>query len=1033
MSRTPVILAVMFFVLLYATAASAEWFVSLRLTWDYAASVLSKNNAHCIAGDPYGNIHIVWYDDREGNNEIYYRKFNGVGWSSDVRLTVNTASSDQPSLAVDAAGRIHVVWVDLASGSPEIHYRMFDGVSWSPEEQLTESSLSAEAPCVAADDSLNIHLVWRDYRYGEWGIYYSTSDGITWSEEVLLTDPGSYPRRPSVAAGETGRLYVVWNDYRDSDYEIYFKTYDGVAWSADERITNEPGLSMNPSLCVDDSNHVHVVWDDDRTGTQVIYHKMWNGISWSADEAITEGTHPARAPAIAPGDSGSLFVVWYAEPSYRHVYFSMFDGYEWGGAEQVSTGSRDSWDPSIAADSDGQPHALWYEDVLYAGSEIYWAWRYDGIPPAPEITTIQPDSGLSGDIVSSASVLGAYFLLPDSLWLEAAGEPKILADNVEVVSSSEITCDFDLVRARHGWRDLIVRNIDGQKDTLVSAFYVVPGPPPVVSSITPDTASTESVVEITNLAGDRFQEYAAVRLEMYGQPAIQATDIVVETAQKITCSIDTYGAAPGFWNVIVENPDGMADTLVSGFAILCSDWEADTRLTYETGDSYLAESNARSIAAGATGDLHVVWYDRRHGWANEEIYYKAFEGGSWGPDVRLTDDPSDSEHPAIALSDDGSIHVVWKDRRDGNAEIYYKKHNGSNWGADMRLTNAEGASGYPAIAVYGATINLVWHDGRAGNHQIYYKRYNGVAWESEYRISTNIDGWSQWPSIAVDEAGNLHVVWKGNIAYGADTDIYYRRFAEGNWKTPVVLTDDPGNSFCPCIWAGPGDDLHVTWYDDRAANYKIFYKHFDGLSWGPDINVTSEGWYAKYASVGADDSGLVHIVWQDQRTGNNEIHYRNYDGLVWSDPLRLTRADGYSGMPCLALCPAGLVHLVWWDDRIDNVEIYYKRRPGAALAGIEDFEMAERVPVRTMVSPNPVRDSGLISFGLPVSSPTRITIYDIAGRLVWKRDLGIRDPGWHNLTWDGCDQDARRVAAGVYFLNIHAGGVTASSKIVVLR
>jgi hypothetical protein len=1015
-------------------AAHGSWLPNQRLTWDYAASTPSPNNAHTTAAGPEGSIHIVWADARDGNDEIYYRQFNGAGWGPEQRLTTEASSSTDPSIAVDPAGGLHVAWVDLMPGTPEIHYMTFDGISWSAPEQLTEGSIGAENPCVSVDDSANVHLVWRNYSYGAWGIYYSMHDGIEWSEEVLLTEPGSYPRRPSIAADDSGRLYVIWDDYRDGNHEIYCKTYDGAAWGADERITNDAGLSENPSAAVDDSAHVHVVWDDDRSGTFDVYHKIWNGVEWSPDEVIANGLAGARAPAVTVGDSGKVFVTWYDEPGYKHVYFIMFDGITWGGVEQLTTASRDSDRPSIALDTYDQAHVVWREDVRYASTEIYWAWRYDGTPPAPQITSVEPDSGRSGDTLS-VTVNGADFLVPESVWFEAPGEPAILATDFEAISANQIVCDFDLLLANYGAHDVIVRNIDGQTDTLVSGFYIVPaGPRPVVSSITPDTTTAWGEVEITNLAGDDFQEHATVRFEMDGEPTIEAHTVVFETPQKITCSINTYGAAAGFRDVIVENPDGLTDTLASGFAIWCSGWGPETRVTYLSSSSHLAEPNARSMVADAAGNLHVVWYLRQSG-TNDEIYYKMFDGNTWGSDQRLTNDANDSENPAVAVDDDGSIHVVWSDNRDGNSEIYYKKYDGVSWGPDTRLTGAYGASGHPAIAVYDGKVYVVWHDGRGGNHQVYSKRYNGTAWEADYRISTNTDGWSQKASVVADEMGQIHVVWQGNIESGADLDIYYRKFDGSNWGPDTTIVDDPGLSFLPCIAAGPGDDLHVTWYDDRAGSYKIYYKHFDGAAWESDTRVSYAPNMSRYASVAADDSGKVHVAWRVGTTvGDVEIYYSRYDGLVWGPTTRLTYSEvGVSSMPCLAVCPAGCLHLIWEDSRDGSSEIYYKRHAGTTLAGIVDLETAAPVSTRPGIIPNPVHNDARVRFRLEEPSFVNLAIYDIAGRLVWKRDLSVRQPGVHQVAWDGCDAHGRSVANGVYFLRVNSGKRQSSAKIVVLH
>lgn len=90
---------------------------------------------------------------------------------------------------------------------------------------------------------------------------------------------------------------------------------------------------------------------------------------------------------------------------------------------------------------------------------------------------------------------------------------------------------------------------------------------PAVTGITPSLGLNNSLVQITNLSGTPFFHGAVVNLTRTGYVNITGINVNIDSVKKISCVLPLNGAAPGVWNVSVQNPDGQIGKLVNGFTI----------------------------------------------------------------------------------------------------------------------------------------------------------------------------------------------------------------------------------------------------------------------------------------------------------------------------------------------------------------------------------------------------------------------------------------------------------------------------------
>jgi len=94
-------------------------------------------------------------------------------------------------------------------------------------------------------------------------------------------------------------------------------------------------------------------------------------------------------------------------------------------------------------------------------------------------------------------------------------------------------------------------------------------------------------------------------------------------------------------------------------------------------------------------------------------------------------------------------------------------------------------------------------------------------------------------------------------------------------------------------------------------------------------------------------------------------------------------------------------------------------------------EALARIPALFPASPNPFRASTTIRWRMAEPGPADLAVFDVAGRRVRSLRAGPADAGLHELTWDGKDDDGRRVAANLYFVRLAAGDAVEARRVVV--
>jgi len=222
-------------------------------------------------------------------------------------------------------------------------------------------------------------------------------------------------------------------------------------------------------------------------------------------------------------------------------------------------------------------------------------------------------------------------------------------------------------------------------------------------------------------------------------------------------------------------------------------------------------------------------------------------------------------------------------------------------------------------------------------------------------------------------------------------------------------------------------------------------------------------WCSSRDRITAEDVGGDLVLLHELATYNCCPDSFTYELTVDEYTLQVTELEQLT-MPCDCLCCYHLGTTVtglapgewtvvyrWLDDRDFGwrEEILTVRLEGAAQAGpalAVRFEATDCLdssgdvlPPATVASldgnyPNPFNPATRIVFETPRRTLVSLHVYDFAGRLVRTllSDESSR-AGRNEVFWDGCGDDGREAASGVYFYRLTAGAFDATRRMILLR
>lgn len=245
-----------------------------------------------------------------------------------------------------------------------------------------------------------------------------------------------------------------------------------------------------------------------------------------------------------------------------------------------------------------------------------------------------------------------------------------------------------------------------------------------------------------------------------------------------------------------------------------------------SGPAAGVESSAAAV--GPDGALRVVWAESRN---NEgQVVFRQQAASGWSSPVEFDNGGIDQRQPDVAVSQDGTAHVIWVAHPIPNEPIYRvvfhatvntdtKNPSGSDYASQHLLTN-NGA----AVEAEGEVLHLVYGTERG----LFHRSLIDGGWTDAYNVAQSQRNTLR-PDLVVNQEG-VAVVWMESVPPHPPYRLRMAEHVDGMWLRPEMVLDPPHRALSmPKLDSDLLDRYHLVW-PGRATNDEPTRPHYMTLS-----------------------------------------------------------------------------------------------------------------------------------------------------------------------------------------------------------
>jgi hypothetical protein len=354
-----------------------------------------------------------------------------------------------------------------------------------------------------------------------------------------------------------------------------------------------------------------------------------------------------------------------------------------------------------------------------------------------------------------------------------------------------------------------------------------------------------------------------------------------------------------------------------------------------------------AVAVDGQKRVWVFWSANKG--SNFDIYGRAYSGGRWSSEVRITDDPGTDLNPVAATDAKGRIWLAWQGFRNHNLEVLAAVQNGDSFSKASIVSFSKESDWDPAIAAApNGEVAVSWDTYDKGDYDVYFRKLRfdgGIRMDAPVPVAAS-QNFEARSSVAYDPQDRLWVAYESSatkwgkdfgaydtngIALYQDHNLRVKCFAGGK---PFITADDlvaklPGAPQPP---AGKGH-LPTPPPGYKIPDPKIANKDTGKEAVPPSLPLNS------FPRLAVDSSGMVYLAFRTPPTmmgggiPKNTIWFSEivyFDGAKWSQPAIIPNSDSWLDVRAamVAAGPGDLMVVTTGDHRQSS------QRPGPINADL---------------------------------------------------------------------------------------------------